>query len=85
MTLQQLIDSGIKEVFIKSYGYTSVSALNSTWQPFKNARFIEFYIDEDNFLYNPEFWIEELSLEDEFVLKNGKYFSIMDFDLCSKD
>lgn len=84
MTLKQLIDSGITEILIKSYGYIDLSPSNQSYKAFKDAEYITFSIDKDGSLNNPTFWFEEEpSLEDEFELKDGKYVSIMDYDLCS--
>ena len=45
-TLKDLIDTGIREIYIKSYGYVELSLLGSTWQPFGNkARYIRFVVE----------------------------------------
>lgn len=33
---KDLIKNGIKNVYIRSYGYTEVSIFGGTWQPFGN-------------------------------------------------
>ena len=86
-TLKQLINQGVKEVYLRSYGYTEVSIFGGTWQPFGNkAKLIKFTIDEDNELYNPTFWCEEDPIPtDLFTFEDGKYVSVADYDLCSRN
>lgn len=83
---KDLIKNGIKNVYIRSYGYTEASIFGGTWQPFGNkARLIKFTIDEDVFLYNPTFWIEDNpEPNDVFELKDNKFISKMDYDLCCR-
>lgn len=87
-TLKDLIDMGIREVYIKSYGYVEISMLGNTWQPFGNkAKYKRFTIeDAQGFLYNKTFWFadDEPSLNDKFILKDDKYLSISDFDLACR-
>lgn len=86
-TLKQLINQGVKEVYLRSYGYTEVSLFGNIWQPFGNkARLIRFTIDEDKELNNSTFWCEEYPTPtDEFTFENDKYISISDFDLCTRN
>ena len=45
-TLKDLIDEGVREIYIKSYGYVELSLLGNTWQPFGNkARYIRFVVE----------------------------------------
>ena len=86
MTLEQLHTLGIREVYLRSYGYTECSILGDTWQPFGNkAREIKFTLDDYCNLSNPTFWCEEdPELTDKFNLVDGKYISVSDYDLCSR-
>lgn len=86
MTLQDLVKLRVDNVYIRSYGYTEVTAFGGIWQPFKNCRKIKFRLDKDGSLDNPTFWCEEdPSLDDEFNFIEGKYISVQDYDLCSRD
>lgn len=82
-TLKQLIEEGVKEVYLRSYGYTELSCLGNTWQPFGNkARFIKFKIDEYGFVDNKVFWCEEdPTPEALFSNYNGNWISDRDYDL----
>ena len=83
---KDLIKNGIKNVYIRSYGYTEVSMFGGTWQPFGNkARLVKFTILEDGELYNSTFWTEDnTSPDDVFDLKEGKVVSRTDYDLCCR-
>lgn len=87
MALKDLIDEGVREIYIKSYGYVELSLLGSTWQPFGNkARYIRFVINgygdytSRTFIFDDE----EPALDDIFVLKDDKWFSQRDFDLACR-
>ncbi len=86
MTLKKIIRAGADGVYLRSYGYTEKSLFASVWQPFSKAREIFFSIDSENELYNPTYWPEDkVELDDEFNYINGKYVSVRDYDLCSKE
>lgn len=86
MTLEQLFTLGVREVYLRSYGYTEKSLLGDTWQPFGNkAREIKFTLDDFGNLSNPTFWCEEEpELTDKFKLIDNKFVSIADYDLCCR-
>ena len=87
-TLKDLIDEGIREIYIKSYGYVELSLLGSTWQPFGNkARYIRFVIEGygDYTSRTCFFDDEEPALDDIFVLKGDKRVSQRDFDLACRE
>lgn len=86
-TLKDLIDAGIREIYIKSYGYVELSLLGSTWQPFGNkARYIRFVVEGYGDYTNRTFFFddEEPALDDIFVLEEGKWLSQRDFDLACR-
>ena len=88
MTLKDLIDEGVREIYIKSYGYVELSLLSSTWQPFGNkARYIRFVIEGYGDYTNRIFFFddEEPALDDLFVLKGDNWISRRDFDLACRD
>ena len=87
MTLKDLIDEGVREIYIKSYGYVELSLLGSTWQPFGNkARYIRFVIEGYGDYTNRIFFFddEEPALDDLFVLKGDNWVSRRDFDLARR-
>ena len=87
-TLKDLIDEGIRETYIKSYGYVELPLLGSTWQPFGNkARYIRFVIEGYGDYTNRTFFFddEEPALDDIFVLKGDNWISRRDFDLACRD
>ena len=87
MTLKDLIDEGVREIYIKSYGYVELSLLGDTWQPFGNkARYIRFAIEGYGDYTSRTFFFydEEPALDDIFVLKEGKWLSQRDFDLACR-
>ena len=87
MTLKDLIDEGVREIYIKSYGYVELSLLGNTWQPFGNkARYIRFVIEGYDDYTSRTFFFddEEPTLDDIFVLKDGKWLSQRDFDLACR-
>ena len=87
MTLKDLIDGGVREIYIKSYGYVELSLLGSTWQPFGNkARYIRFVIKGYDDYTSRTFFFddEEPTLDDIFVLEDGKWLSQRDFDLACR-
>lgn len=87
MTLKDLIDEGVREIYIKSYGYVELSLLGNTWQPFGNkARYIRFVIEGYSDYTSRTFFFddEEPALDDIFVLKEGKWLSQRDFDLACR-
>ena len=87
MTLKDLIDEGVREIYIKSYGYVELSLLSSTWQPFGNkARYIRFVIEGYGDYTNRIFFFddEEPALDDLFVLKGDNWISRRDFDLACR-
>ena len=87
MTLKNLIDEGVREIYIKSYGYVELSLLGNTWQPFGNkARYIRFVIEGYGDYTSRTFFFddEEPALDDIFVLKEGKWLSQRDFDLARR-
>ena len=87
MTLKDLIDGGVREIYIKSYGYVELSLLGSTWQPFGNkARYIKFVIEGYDDYTSRTFFFddEEPTLDDIFVLEDGKWLSQRDFDLACR-
>ena len=86
-TLANLINEGIKEVFIKSYGYVEASLINSIWQPFGNkARYICFTINRHGDLSNKTFSFDtdEPELNDLFIFRNNRWESITDYDLFTR-
>ena len=87
MTLKALIDEGVREIYIKSYGYVELSLLGNTWQPFGNkARYIRFVIEGYGDYTSRTFFFddEEPALDDIFVLKEDKWVSQRDFDLACR-
>ena len=87
MTLKNLIDEGVREIYVKSYGYVELSLLGSTWQPFGNkARYIRFVIEGYGDYTSRTFFFdnEEPALDDIFVLKEDKWVSQRDFDLACR-
>ena len=87
MTLKALIDEGVREIYIKSYGYVELSLLGNTWQPFGNkARYIRFVIEGYGDYTSRTFFFddEEPALDDIFVLKGDKWVSQRDFDLACR-
>ena len=87
MTLKDLIDEGVREIYIKSYGYVELSLLGNTWQPFGNkARYIRFVIEGYGDYTNRIFFFddEEPALDDLFVLKGDNWVSRRDFDLARR-
>lgn len=87
MTLKDLIDEGVREIYIKSYGYVELSLLGNTWQPFGNrARYIRFVVEGYGDYTSRTFFFddEEPALDDIFVLKEGKWLSQGDFDLACR-
>ena len=88
MTLKDLIDDGVREIYIKSYGYVELSLLSSTGQPFGNkARYIRFVIEGYGDYTNRIFFFddEEPALGHLFVLKGDNWISRRDFDLACRD
>jgi hypothetical protein len=88
MTLKNLIDEGVREIYIRSYGYVELSFLGNTWQPFGNkARYIRFVIKGYGDYTSRTFFFddEEPALDDIFILKEGKWLSQRDFDLACRD
>ena len=87
MTLKDLIDEGVREIYIKSYGYVELSLLGNTWQPFGNkARYIRFVVEGYGDYTSRTFFFddEEPALDDIFVLKEDKWVSQRDFDLACR-
>ena len=87
MTLKDLIDEGVREIYIKSYGYVELSLLGNTWQPFGNkARYIRFVVEGYGDYTSRTFFFddEEPALDDIFVLKEDKWVSQRDFDLTCR-
>ena len=87
MTLKDLIDEGVREIYIKSYGYVELSLLGNTWQPFGNkARYIRFVIEGYGDYTSRTFFFddEEPALDDVFVLEGDKWLSQRDFDLACR-
>ena len=87
MTLKDLIDEGVREIYIKSYGYVELSLLGNTWQPFGNkARYIRFVIEGYGDYTSRIFFFddEEPALDDIFVLEGDKWVSQRDFDLACR-
>ena len=87
MTLKDLIDEGVREIYIKSYGYVELSLLGNTWQPFGNrARYIRFVVEGYGDYTSRTFFFddEDPALDDIFVLKEGKWLSQGDFDLACR-
>ena len=87
MTLKALIDEGVREIYIKSYGYVELSLLGNTWQPFGNkARYIRFVVEGYGDYTSRTFFFddEEPALDDIFVLKEDKWVSQRDFDLACR-
>ena len=86
-TLKDLIDEGVREIYIRSYGYVELSLLGSTWQPFGNkARYIRFVVEGYGDYTSRIFFFddEEPALDDVFVLKEDKWVSQRDFDLACR-
>lgn len=86
-TLKDLIDEGVREIYIRSYGYVELSLLGSTWQPFGNkARYIRFVVEGYGDYNSRTFFFddEEPALDDLFVLKEDKWVSQRDFDLACR-
>lgn len=87
MTLKDLIDEGVREIYIRSYGYVELSLLGNTWQPFGNkARYIRFVIEGYGDYTSRTFFFddEEPALDDIFVLNKDKWVSQRDFDLACR-
>lgn len=87
MTLKDLIDKGVREIYIKSYGYVELSLLGNTWQPFGNkARYIRFVVEGYGDYTSRTFFFddEEPALDDIFVLEGDKWLSQRDFDLACR-
>ena len=87
MTLKDLINEGIREIYIKSYGYVKLSFLGDTWQPFGNKpRYFRFDIKGYDYYTNRTFFFddEEPKLDDIFILKGDKGASQRDFDLACR-
>lgn len=87
MTLKDLIDEGVREIYIKSYGYVELSLLGNTWQPFGNkARYIRFVVEGYGDYTSRTFFFddEEPALDDIFVLEGDKWLSQRDFDLACR-
>ena len=87
ITLKDLIDEGVREIYIKSYGYVELSLLGNTWQPFGNkARYIRFVVEGYGDYTSRTFFFddEEPALDDIFVLKEDKWVSQRDFDLACR-
>ena len=87
MTLKALIDEGVRETYIKSYGSVELSLLGNTWQPFGNkARYIRFVVEGYGDYTSRTFFFddEEPALDDIFILKEGKWLSQRDFDLACR-
>lgn len=87
MTLKDLIDEGVREIYIRSYGYVELSLLGNTWQPFGNkARYIRFVVEGYGDYTSRTFFFddEEPALDDIFVLKEDKWVSQRDFDLACR-
>ena len=87
MTLKNLIDEGVREIYIKSYGYVELSLLGNTWQPFGNkARYIRFVVEGYGDYTSRTFFFddEEPALDDIFILKEDKWLSQRDFDLACR-
>lgn len=87
MTLKDLIDNGVREIYIKSYGYVELSLLGNTWQPFGNkARYIRFVVEGYGDYTSRTFFFddEEPALDDIFVLNGDKWLSQRDFDLACR-
>lgn len=86
-TLKDLINEGVREIYIKSYGYVELSLLGSTWQPFGNkARYIRFVVEGYGDYTSRTFFFddEEPALDDVFVLEGDKWLSQRDFDLACR-
>lgn len=86
-TLANLINEGVKEVFIKSYGYVEASFINSIWQPFGNeAKYICFTLNKHGDLSNKTFLFDtdEPELNDLFIFRNNRWESITDYDLFTR-
>lgn len=86
-TLKDLIDEGVREIYIRSYGYVELSLLGNTWQPFGNkARYIRFVVEGYGDYISRTFFFddEEPALDDIFVLKEDKWLSQRDFDLACR-
>ena len=86
-TLKDLIDEGVREIYIRSYGYVELSLLGNTWQPFGNkARYIRFVIEGYGDYTSRTFFFddEEPALDDIFVLEGDKWLSQRDFDLACR-
>lgn len=89
-TLKELMDMGITTVCLRSYGYTEVSCLGNTWQPFGNkARLIEFIIEESFngvvYVHHRSYWPEDDILETDSFRKEGeKWVSVQDYDLMTR-
>ena len=86
-TLKDLIDEGVREIYIRSYGYVELSLLGNTWQPFGNkARYIRFVVEDYGDYTSRTFFFddEEPALDDIFVLKEDKWVSQRDFDLACR-
>lgn len=83
MTLKDLIDEGVREIYIK----IELSLLGNTWQPFGNkARYIRFVIEGYGDYTSRTFFFddEEPALDDIFVLKGDKWVSQRDLDLACR-
>lgn len=87
-TLKTLIDEGIREIYVRSYGYNELSCLGNTWQPWGNkAKLVKFTIYGYGDYSNPVFFFddEEPSLEDRFKLESeNRWVSLQDFDLACR-
>lgn len=86
-TLKDLIDEGVREIYIRSYGYVELSLLGNTWQPFGNkARYIRFVVEGYGDYTSRTFFFddEEPALDDVFVLEGDKWLSQRDFDLACR-
>ena len=86
-TLKDLIDEGVREIYIRSYGYVELSLLGNTCQPFGHkARYIRFVVEGYGDYTSRTFFFddEEPALDDIFILKEGKWLSQRDFDLACR-
>lgn len=83
-TLKELKELKVPSVYIRSYGYTEISAFNNIWQPFSKCLEIKFDLYSDGLIHST-YWIEDDPEDsDQFQKINGKWISLNDYDLCAR-
>lgn len=83
-TLEEIIAQGIQMVYLKAYGYEELSLITSHYEPFSHCREIGFTVTRKN-LISCSYWVEEVNLSDNFELRDGKWVSVMNYELYSKE